>query len=317
MDTDVEYKSKEHPSVEKISRCPECGSRKLSQDYDRGELVCEECGLVIDETYIDQGPEWRSFDSQDEGDKSRAGPPMSEMMHDKGLSTNISTSDRDSYGRSIPSKNRAQVYRLRKWQRRIRVSSAKERSLVSALKEINRITSTMGLPKNIRETAARLYREAVEKNLIRGRSISSVVVASLYAAARKMNLPRTLDEFSDATQFKRTDIGRTYRFLSRELDLQLRPTKPQLYLQRYCNELNLSGDIKKKAERILKEAEEKELISGKGPSGLAAAAIYIASVKGGERRTQREIAEIADVTEVTVRNRYKDLVEKMGIEIEV
>lgn len=317
METNVEYKNKDHPSVEKITICPECGSRKLSQDYDRGELICEECGLVIDETYIDQGPEWRSFDSQDEGDKSRAGPPMSEMMHDKGLSTNISISDRDSYGKSIPTKNRAQIYRLRKWQRRIRVSSAKERSLVSALKEINRIASTMGLPRNIMEASARLYKEAVDKNLIRGRSINSVVIASLYAASRKMGLPRTLDEFADGTQFKRTDIGRTYRFLSRELDLQLKPTKPQLYLQRYCNELNLSGEIKKLAEDILEEAEEKELISGKGPSGLAAAAIYIASVKGGERRTQREIAEVADVTEVTVRNRYKDLVKKLGIEIEV
>jgi len=317
MKTDVEYKNKDHQSVEQVTECPECGSRRLSQDYDRGELICDECGLVIDETYIDQGPDWRSFDMKEEGDKSRAGPPMSEMMHDKGLSTNISVSDRDSYGKSIPSKNRAQIYRLRKWQRRIRVSSAKERSLVSALKEINRIASTMGLPRNIMESAARIYREAVERNLIRGRSISSVVISSLYAASRKMNLPRTLDEFADATEFKRTEIGRTYRFLSRELELQLKPTKPQLYLQRYCNELSLSGTIRKMAENILEDAEEKDLISGKGPSGLAAAAIYIASVKGGERRTQREIAEIADVTEVTVRNRYKDLVKQLDIEIDV
>jgi len=317
MKTDVEYKNKGHPSVERITECPECGSRRLSQDYDRGELICDECGLVIDETYIDQGPDWRSFDMKEESDKSRAGPPMSEMMHDKGLSTNISVSDRDSYGKSIPSKNRAQIYRLRKWQRRIRVSSAKERSLVSALKEINRIASTMGLPRNIMESAARIYREAVERNLIRGRSISSVVISSLYAASRMMDLPRTLDEFADATEFKRTEIGRTYRFLSRELGLQLKPTKPQLYLQRYCNELNLSGNIRKMAENILEDAEEKDLISGKGPSGLAAAAIYIASVKGGERRTQREIAEIADVTEVTVRNRYKDLVKQLDIDIEV
>ena len=317
MDTDLEYKNKDNQSIERVTECPECGSRRLSQDYDRGELICDECGLVIDETYIDQGPDWRSFDMKEEGEKARAGPPMSEMMHDKGLSTNISVSDRDSYGKSIPSKNRAQIYRLRKWQRRIRVSSAKERSLVSALKEINRIASTMGLPRNIMETSARIYKQAVEKNLIRGRSINSVVVASLYAASRKLGLPRTLDEFADATQFKRTEIGRTYRFLSRELVLQLKPTKPQLFLQRYCNELNLSGSIRKMSEDILEKAEEKELISGKGPSGLAAAAIYIASVKGGERRTQREIAEIADVTEVTVRNRYKDLVDKLNIEIDV
>ncbi len=317
MDDDIKIEEEASSSVEKITECPECSSRHLAQDYDRGELICEDCGLVIDNQYIDEGPEWRAFDMKQEESRARTGAPMTEMVHDKGLSTGIDSSNRDSYGRAIPSKKKAQIYRLRKWQRRIRVSDATERNLAYALTEMDRMASTMGLPKNIRETAAVVYRKAVKKNLIRGRSINSVVAASLYAACRKAGVPRTLDEIADATSSDRKEIGRTYRFLSRELILKLKPTKPQEYLSRFCSELDLSGKVKKIAGNIIDQAEEKELISGKGPTGLAAASIYIASINGDERRTQREVADVAAVTEVTVRNRYKELVEKLDIDIEV
>ncbi|MFW6376042.1 MAG: transcription initiation factor IIB [Thermoplasmatota archaeon] len=310
-------KNKRGDAVEKVTECPECGSRHLAQDYDRGELICEDCGLVIDNQYIDEGPEWRAFDMKQEENRARTGAPMTQMVHDKGLSTGIDSSNRDSYGRSIPSKKKAQIYRLRKWQRRIRVSDATERNLAYALTEMDRMASTMGLPKNIRETAAVIYRKAVKKNLIRGRSINSVVAASLYAACRKAGVPRTLDEIAEATSSDRKEIGRTYRFLSRELVLKLKPTKPQEYLSRFCSELGLSGKVQKLAKNIIDKAEDRELISGKGPTGLAAASIYIASINANERRTQREVADVAAVTEVTVRNRYKELVEKLDIDIEV
>ncbi|MFW6072384.1 MAG: transcription initiation factor IIB [Thermoplasmatota archaeon] len=317
-ESNINNKQKERgDAVEKVTECPECGSRHLAQDYDRGELICEDCGLVIDNQYIDEGPEWRAFDMKQEENRARTGAPMTQMVHDKGLSTGIDSSNRDSYGRSIPSKKKAQIYRLRKWQRRIRVSDATERNLARALREMGRMASTMGLPKNIRETAAVIYRKAVKKNLIRGRSINSVVAASLYAACRKAGVPRTLDEIAEATSSDRKEIGRTYRFLSRELVLKLKPTKPQEYLSRFCSELGLSGKVQKLAKNIIDKAEDRELISGKGPTGLAAASIYIASINANERRTQREVADVAAVTEVTVRNRYKELVEKLDIDIEV
>ncbi|MBS3816883.1 MAG: transcription initiation factor IIB [Candidatus Thermoplasmatota archaeon] len=314
---EVEEEEEDSSSVEKVTECPECGSRHLAQDYDRGELICEDCGLVIDNQYIDEGPEWRAFDMKQEEERARTGAPMTELIHDKGLSTSIDSSNRDSSGRAISSKKKAHVYRLRKWQRRIRVSDATERNLAHALTEMGRLASIMGLPKNIRETAAVIYRKAVKKNLIRGRSIKSVVAASLYAACRKASVPRTLDEIAEPTSSGRKDIGRTYRFLSRELTLKLKPTKPQDYLDRFCSELDLSGKVRKIARNIIDQAEEQELISGKGPTGLAAAALYIASINGGERRTQREVADVAAVTEVTIRNRYKELVDKLDIDIEV
>ncbi len=317
MCAEAKSKANNKPTIEEVTECPECGSNRISQDHSRGELICESCGLVIDDQYIDQGPEWRSFDMQQEQNRARAGPAMSHMMHDKGLSTEIDSSGRDSKGRALSSSKKAQMYRLRKWQRRSRVAGARESSLISALSEIRRLSSKMGLPEHVKERAAAIYRQVVEKNLVRGRSIKIVSCAVVYIACRKLGIPRTLDEFAKETDYDRKEIGRTYRFLKWELKMKLKPTKPQKYIQKFCNELGLGGDVKRLAEKIINEAEEKELLSGKGPTGLAAAAIYIASIKAGDRRTQIEIAEVADVTEVTVRNRYKDLVKKLDIEIEV
>ena len=161
--------------TEEIEVCPECGSHHLVRDYERGELLCEDCGLVLDDQFIDQGPEWRAFDVEQGEKRARTGAPMTYTIHDKGLSTEISWKNKDSYGKSIPTRNRAQLYRLRKWQRRIRVSNATERNLAFALSELDRMASAMGLPRNVRETAAMIYRKAVNKNLIRGRSIEGVV----------------------------------------------------------------------------------------------------------------------------------------------
>jgi len=298
-------------------KCPECSSVHLVRDYDRGETVCEDCGLVIDELLIDQGPEWRAFDMEQGEKRARTGAPMTYTIHDKGLSTEIGWKNKDSYGKSIPTRNRAQLYRLRKWQRRIRVSNATERNLAFALTELDRIASSMGLPRNVRETAAMVYRKAVNKNLIRGRSIEGVVAASLYAACRQCNVPRTLDEVASSSRVGRKEIGRTYRFMTRELKLKLMPTRPQDYISRFCSELKLSGEVQTKTMEILKDASEKELTSGRGPTGVAAASIYIASILCNERRTQREVADIAGVTEVTIRNRYKELTEKLGIEVQL
>jgi len=243
------------------------------------------------------------------------GAPITYTIHDKGLSTIIDWSNKDYYGKSISIRNRAQLFRLRKWQRRIRISNATERNLAFALSELDRLASALGLPKSVRETASVIYRKAVEKNLIRGRSIEGVVAAALYAACRQAGVPRTLDEIAAYSRVDRKEVGRTYRFIARELGLKLMPTSPTDYIPRFCTALGLDGEVQRKAIEIIKKAEEKELTSGRGPTGVAAAAIYIASILCGKRRTQREVAEVAGVTEVTIRNRYKELAEKLGIEI--
>jgi transcription initiation factor TFIIB len=306
---------KEKQKIEEIVLCPECGSSHLSKDYSRAELVCGSCGLVLDEDIIDHGPEWRAFDSEQREKRARTGAPMTYTIHDKGLSTVIGWKNRDSYGKAIPTRNRAQIYRLRKWERRIRISNATERSLAIALSELDRMASGMGLPRTVRETAAMIYRKAALKKLVRGRSIEGVTAAALYAACRQCHVPRTLDEISNIAHISRKEIGRTYRYVSRELRLKLLPTSPEDYISRFCSELKLSGDVRAKTVEILREAAHRELTSGRGPTGMAAASLYIASVLCGERRTQREVADVAGVTEVTIRNRYKELTKKLDMDI--
>ena len=240
---------------------------------------------------------------------------MTFMIHDKGLSTMIDWRNKDIYGREIPARLRGQIYRLRKWQSRIRVSDATERNLTFALSELDRMASSLDLKKNLRECAAKIYRDAVEAHLIRGRSIEGVAAASLYAACRRYKVPRTLNEIAEVARVDKKEIGRSYRFISKELRLRLNPTRAVDFLPRFISELGLSQKCEKITKKIIKMAKLRGLTSGRGPTGVCAAAIYAASIIAKERRTQRKIAKISQVTEVTVRNRFSELVENLPLGI--
>lgn len=294
-------------------RCSECNSEHLIRDYERGELICNDCGMVVEDAFIDQGPEWRAFDTDQDDKRSRTGSPMTFLSHDKGLATEISWANKDYYGKRIPHKNRAQIYRVRKWHQRIRVSNAAERNLSLALQMMNDYGAKMGIPKDIKETAALTYRKAVEKNLIRGRSIESIVCASIYAECRMVNLPRTLDEISKASEVNKKKVGKAYRHLSKELSLNLQPTTPFSYIAQFCSKLELDKQAIMQAEEIVRKSNDMGISSGKGPTGIAAASIYIASVLVGKPRTQKEIARVSGVTEVTIRNRYKEISKVLNI----
>ncbi len=294
--------------------CSECGKNILF-DENRGSLVCQECGLVHSEKHIDQGPEWRAFDADQKKKRTRTGAPMTYMIHDKGLSTMIDWKNKDIFGKEISAKIRGQIYRLRKWQSRIRVSDATERNLTFALSELDRMASNLDLQKNLRESSAKIYRDAVGAHLIRGRSIEGVAAASLYAACRRFKVPRTLNEIAEVARVDKKEIGRSFRFISRELELNLNPTKALDFLTRFISELELSTDCQNTAKKIIKMAELRGLTSGRGPTGLCAAAIYTASILTKERRTQRKIAKVSQVTEVTVRNRFSELIENLDLGI--
>lgn len=299
------------PQPAKIQQCPECGSTRLMRDYECAEIVCMNCGFVVAARLADRGPEWRAFDTEQRAKRTRVGAPLTFTIHDKGLSTMIDWHDRDIYGKRLSPGQKAQIYRLRKWQRRIRVSDATERNLAFALSEISKIANRLNLPKNILETASIIYRRAVKQRLIRGRSIQGVTAAAIYVACRQCKLARTLEEIAQASNINKKEVGRSYRFLVKELDYFIPPLKPSQYVTKFSNQLTMQGMVEEIAHKILNTARELKLTSGRGPTGIAAAASYIASVLTGERKTQREIAEIAQVTEVTIRNRYKELVERL------
>ncbi|WP_229112199.1 transcription initiation factor IIB [Halapricum desulfuricans] len=291
--------------------CPECGG-PLVTDEERGETVCQHCGLVVEENEIDHGPEWRAFNAGEKDRKSRVGAPTTTMMHDKGLSTNIGWQNKDAYGKSLSSSQREKMQRLRTWNERFRTRDSKERNLKQALGEIDRMASALGLPENVRETASVIYRRALQEDLLPGRSIEGVATAALYAAARQASVPRSLDEMTTVSRVDKTELTRTYRYIVRELDLEIKPAEPESYVPRFVSDLDLSDEVERTARRLIEAARADGVLSGKSPVGIAAAAIYAAALLSNERVTQSDVSEVADISEVTIRNRYKELLDAEG-----
>ncbi|MFB6229487.1 MAG: transcription initiation factor IIB family protein [Halobacteriales archaeon] len=286
--------------------CPECEGQ-LVHDEERAETVCSDCGLVVEEGGIDPGPEWRAFDAQEKDEKSRVGAPTTTMMHDKGLSTNIGWQDKDAYGNSLSSRQREKMQRLRTWNERFRTRDSKERNLKQALGEIDRMASALGLPENVRETASVIYRRALDDDLLPGRSIEGVATAALYAAARQAGTPRSLDEISGVSRVDKMELTRTYRYIVRQLGLEVQPADPVSYLPRFTSDLDLSEEAERQARELLESAKRDGVHSGKSPVGLAAASIYAAALLTNEKVTQSQVSKVTDVSEVTIRNRYKEL----------
>ncbi|MAZ97683.1 MAG: transcription initiation factor IIB [Flavobacteriales bacterium] len=299
-----------------IVRCKECGSRNLEKDITRGELNCVDCGLVLEENLVDPGAEWRSFDDGSKDDPSRTGAPMNIMLHDKGLSTDIDWQNRDWSGKSL--KSNSQMYRMRKWQKRARVSDSRERNLANALAELDKMAMHLdGLPRTVRQEAANVYKKTLEAGLIRGRSIQGAAAASLYIACQLCGVPRTLDEVAQKLKLGRKEIGRTVRTIKRELKMKPMTTKPEQYIDRFCSDLQLRSEVVAQCHKWMEEIKRLELDSGRGPVGIAASLIYMASIIKGQNRTQREIADVTNVTEVTIRNRYKELAAALDVELNI
>ncbi|RBI59779.1 transcription initiation factor IIB 2 [halophilic archaeon] len=290
------------------SSCPECDGRVIRDD-EHGETTCEECGLVLDDVSIDRGPEWRAFNSEEKPEKSRVGAPTTQLMHDKGLSTTISWQDKDAYGQSVSGQKRARLQRLRTWDERFRTKDAHERNLKQALGEISRMASALDVPEPVRETAGVLYRRAVDENLLPGRSIEGMATAALYAAARQHGTPRQLAEFAEVSRVAEIRIQRAYRYVSRELDLEIKPTDPLEYVPQFASALDVSDEAVRQARDLLTTAKAQGAHSGKSPAGLAAAALYAATHLTNEQLTQETVSNAAHISRVTIRNRYQELLD--------
>lgn len=288
--------------------CRECQGQ-VTHDSDRDEVTCENCGLVLKTSTVDHGPEWRAFTSDERDEKSRVGSPMTQLLHDKGLSTTIGWQDQDAYGQPVSSRKRSQLQRLREWDERFRTKDAHERNLKQAFGEISRMASALDLPEPVRETAGVVYRRAVEENLLPGRSIEGMSTAALYAASRQQGMPRPLSEFANVSRVEKLRIQRAYRYLSREIGLEIEPEDPAQYLPQFASSLEVSEEAERISRDILAVATDNAVHSGKSPVGLAAAALYAATYLTNEHLTQETVSNVAHVSEVTIRNRYQELLE--------
>lgn len=308
----VEYKSK--------LKCPECGSSNIVYDYDNGEVVCGSCGLVIFDEMINKQEEWRAYTFQEERARNRVGYPVSYVIHDKRLSTTM-YHNRDPYGRELSSKTQEKMWRLRKWQRRFSIQLSDEEKFVKPMAELHRLADKLFIPRPLIENAGFIYRKASKKGLTRGYSIDGMVAASLYTVWRQRGIPRTLDEIANVSSVNKKNIGKCYRHLVKELNLEISVPNPFSYLSKAIEKLHVSSKTRRLAIEILKKVTNSPIAKGKSPNGLAAVSLYMAYIKNNnesidsdcdERKTQEDIAKAAGVNRRTVGNLYKILKEELN-----
>jgi transcription initiation factor TFIIB len=292
--------------TDNASTCPACGGSKIVSDRQTGERVCATCGLVVTDNIVDTGPEYRVFNLQESNDRRRTGTGYSMSIYDKGLSTVIK-GDKDASGKRLDYETQRRMRRLQRQDNRSKVNETHARNLSIAMAELDRMASELHLPQNVKENSAMIYRRALKKDLIRGRSIDAFVAASIYAACRMMGIPRPLKDVSRISKRLHSEVAMTYRLLHKELQLKPPVDGPFKFIPSIAAKLEVKQPTEQLAIRILRKADENKALTGKDPRGLAAAALYMACQETREKRVQRVIAKAAGTTEVTLRNRYRGL----------
>jgi transcription initiation factor TFIIB len=295
------------------SRCARCGKNSMLTDNVTDEMFCGGCGFVISERVEDSGPEWRSLSKDEYNDRSRTGSPTSLAIHDRGLATIIDHANRDVTGKPLSASMKNTIKRLRTWDSRSQAHESVDRNFRQAFSDLGRLKDKLALSDALIEKTAYIYRKALDKGLVRGRSIPGVIAAALYAACRDSGTPRTLHDVSSAINIKKKEVSRCYRLILRELDLKMPVEDPIKCMSRIVSKAELSEKIKRGALAILNDASKMEITAGKHPMAIAAAALYLSCVMNGENTTQKVIAMAAGVTEVTIRNRYKGLKDLLKI----
>ncbi len=285
--------------------CGFCDSTNLLKT-EEGELLCKNCGGVVEEDVVEHSAKPRAFTSEEKKKKARTGSTLTYTKHHRGIVTRIGN---DMSGMS--SNKRGRYTRMKKWDRRL--SGSKPRNMRFALTQMQRLIDDLKLPKSAHEESARLYEKAWEKEVVKGRRVENIVAGMVFLVCRMQNIPRTLSEVSEAAEIDKNEVGKNYRYIARELDKRVVPAKPKDFIPRYGSSLGLSGETRADAGKIISQAREEGLIAGKSTEGVVASALYIATVLGGERKSQKEIAETVGVTEVTIRKGYREFAENLGL----
>jgi transcription initiation factor TFIIB len=292
--------------------CPQCHGSHLVTDENIGEVVCDKCGLVIVDKVLNKSPEWRAFTLEDRRSRSRMGAPVSYARFDKGLHTTIS-GFKDASGQALSAKAKRRAYRLRKWHIRSTIHESRDRNLLQAMSELQMLSEKLHVSSGTKELAAVMYRKALDEDLIRGRSIAAITAASLYVACRLNKIPKTLKDVVEVSSRSREEVSRAYRLLVKTLKVDVPSHDALSYVSSFGEKAHVSGKVQGVAFKLLRRAKRKRVTMGKDPSGIAAAVLYIAGQLEGENVTQKDIAQVAGVTEVTVRNRKNEIMKKLGI----
>lgn len=295
------------------THCPECQSA-LIDDVHNGEKICSGCGLVAMEQMSDYGPESRGANLEDKMKLARATGQTTYSQHDLGIRTEIAMGTKDYSGKTINAEMINQMYNLRKWQTRIRVASPRERRLANILSKIGETCQVLSLSKNVLETASMIYRNFEGQFDAKGKSVTCMSAATIYMACKQCGVVRSLDEICKATGSAKEEkmnvklTAKYYRMLVMELGSN---TAPVVTLDKYISKIANLAKLEVRVERLAAEIAEKtqdhNLADGKAPNGLAAAYLYISSILLGQSMLQRDVSSIAGITEVTIRNRCKEI----------
>jgi transcription initiation factor TFIIB len=281
-------------------------------DAESGEIICTNCGMVMsNDKSLQQTPEWRAFDANQTRDRSRMGMPMTLTRHDQGLSTVIGSPNKDAGGKGLDSSTRSMMQRLRMWDYRIQVSTPTDRNLTNAFQKLDRLKAKLGLPDNVIEKAAYIYRKVQQQGMVRGRTIAATLAATVYLASREAGIPRTLAEIASLSNTSHKQLSRIYRRIVLNLDLKVPMVDPVKCISKIANKLELSEKTKRHAIGYMYNVKTSGIAAGKDPMGLAGAVLYLSCLRCDEHRTQLDVAVSSGVTEVTLRNRCKELNTKL------
>lgn len=297
------------------SRCPYCSS-PLIGDRAAGEVVCPTCGAVLAEELDFEGPDWKAVDPEDKLKKSRVGAPITLTRHDLGLSTAIDDSGTDYQGNRLGGEERASVSRMKVWQTRLRTVDSKERSMANVLQKISDVSRALNLPPNVEETAAYNFRKYSKKGFARGRSAIGMAAASIYLACRQCDVNRSLAEISQRAGVEKKYVAKYYRQFITEMGIDKVPLASITnHISKLANNLSVAPKVQRLATELGRKVSAASISGGRAPSGLAAAFVYIAATLLNEHIPQREIAEKANITEVTMRKRCRELFENYNIDV--
>lgn len=287
--------------------CSLCESTSIVFDSETSEAICSSCGMVLKDNVESMGPEWRTYSGEDMESKSRTGMPSSLAFHDMGLSTFISYSNVDANGVAISAEQRSKVQRMRRWNKISSNNRSYHRNLKNAFAILSTIKDKLSLSDTLIEKAAYNYRKALDKRIIKGRSIRALIVAAVYASCRDLSIPRTLEEISSAANTDAIFAGKCYRLLVQNLELQLPVIDSNRYLAKISNKAKVSEKTYRAALEMLSTIKKNPISHGKDPNALAVAVLYAACLREGENVSQAHIAVSGDISIVTLRKRFQDV----------
>ncbi|AWR95008.1 transcription initiation factor IIB [Acidianus brierleyi] len=288
--------------------CPNCSSENIRYDYERGQYICSNCGYVIEDNVIDSGPEWRAYNYEDRIIKERTGSPLTLKVHDQGLTTKI------GYGKV---KDKVKLLKMQRLQNKLRVSS-KDKKLVTYLSVLNNEAAKLALPEYVKETSALILRKLIETGLARRIEMYTLIAAILYYSCQINNIPKHLQEIKTRYALSSSEL---WKALERVQEISktiqnFRPkVKPVGYIPEIIEKLQLPSVIATKSAEVVDIMYKNGLTSGKGYLALSAATVYLISTLMDVKKTQKEVAESLKITEVTIRNRYKEIINNFDIEV--